>query len=61
MARPSSERAGDWLRPVEDDESDDAFLSGVEDAESKGCLNDGASSQLNLSPEGLPVYMTIHR
>jgi hypothetical protein len=61
MARPSSERASNWLRPVDDD-SDEGFLSGPEDAEAKGCLDTGNDrSQLNLVPEGLPVYMTIHR
>lgn len=60
MTRSSSERTGDWLRPV-DDEEDEAFLSGPEDAEAKGCLDDGNRSTLNLVPEVLPVYMTIHR
>ncbi|KAH8677141.1 hypothetical protein BGZ61DRAFT_457673 [Ilyonectria robusta] len=60
MTRSSSERTGDWLRPV-DDEEDEAFLSGPEDAEAKGCLDDGNRSTLNLVPDVLPVYMTIHR
>ncbi|KAI5464049.1 hypothetical protein BGZ63DRAFT_502840 [Mariannaea sp. PMI_226] len=60
MARQSSERANDWLRPVDDDE-DEAFLSGPEDAEAKGCLDDANMPSLNLSPESLPIYMTIHR
>lgn len=60
MRRPSSDRASDWLRPV-DDEEDDGFLAGPEDAEAKGCLDDGNRSTLNLTTEALPVYMTIHR
>lgn len=60
MHRPSSERANDWLRPVDDDE-DDGFLAGPGDAEAKGCLDDGNRSTLDLSTGTLPVYMTIHR
>ncbi|KAH7176625.1 hypothetical protein EDB81DRAFT_44736 [Dactylonectria macrodidyma] len=60
MTRPSTERTSDWLRPVDDDE-DDGFLSGPDDAEAKACLDDGNRSTLNLVPEALPVYMTIHR
>ncbi|KAJ4140074.1 hypothetical protein NW768_001427 [Fusarium equiseti] len=62
VIRPSTERSNDWLKPVDDDE-DDCFLGVAEDgdAESKGILDEGNRSTLNLTTAELPVYMTIHR
>lgn len=61
MIRQSTERSNDWLRPVADDEEDDGFLGAADDAEAKGCLDEGNRSTLDLATATLPVYMTIHR
>lgn len=61
MIRQSTERSNDWLRPVADDDEDDGFLAGADDAEAKGCLDEGNRSTLDLVTATLPVYMTIHR
>lgn len=62
VVRRSTERSNDWLKPVDDDE-DEGFLALAEDgdAESKGILDEGNRSTLNLPTAELPVYMTIHR
>ena len=60
VIRRSTERSNDWLKPVDDDE-DEGFLTVAEDAEAKGCLDDGNRSTLDLTTTTLPVYMTIHR
>ncbi|KAI8683053.1 hypothetical protein NCS56_00429100 [Fusarium sp. Ph1] len=61
MIRQSTERSNDWLRPVADDDEDDGFLAASDDAEAKGCLDEGNRSTLDLVTATLPVYMTIHR